>query len=131
MIRSMPTLSETPTGRVNAGSAVAHSALTDSALRRAARWLAGGGRWLALCVVVLAVLARPAPARADEDPINNDGRLEGFTQIDEPRTNPPRYKELPVAMQKSGTGGTWIIFILLTVVGVAVLFKNAKRTHLD
>lgn len=124
MIRSMATTIESPRT----------PAKTDSFHRRAARWLAGGGRWLALCVVVLAVLARPAPARADDDPEKNDARLEGFNQVDSEATikgGPTKYKEMSVAMPKSGTGGTWIIFILATVVGMAVLFKNAKRTHLD
>jgi len=127
MIRPMATTIESPTTR-------AKGAIDGRPPRRVARWLAGGGRWLALCLVVLAVLARPAPARADEDPEKNDARLEGFNQVDAEATvkgGPTKYKEMSVAMPKSGTGGTWIIFILVTVVGVAVLFKNAKRTHLD
>ena len=26
---------------------------------------------------------------------------------------------------------TWVLFIVMTVIGLGVLFKNSKRTHLD
>ncbi len=64
---------------------------------------------------MVAILAAPGVARADDTDL--DGRLEG-------------YKE-KVALDKSTPVLSWVLFILLAVVGVGALSKNANRSHLD
>ena len=74
-------------------------------------------RWLAVAVLALAP-ATTALARSEEqepDPV--DARLEGYP------TN--------VSLPESSSGLTWVAFIFLGVVGAGVLFKDAKRSHLD
>lgn len=54
--------------------------------------------------------------QGDEKPV--DPRLEGYAK--------------QVALPEPGsTALTWMLLIFLTLIAVAVLFKNAKRTHLD
>lgn len=68
----------------------------------------------------LACLLTPLMALAkgeDEDAQFLEGRLEGYTDN--------------VRLPSSSTGLTWLMFIFLAVVALAVLFKNSKRTHLD
>jgi len=127
MIRRMATTTQSPWNQAGSNQAGGITILC-----RAGRWLAGGGRWLAVCFVVLTVLARPVPVRAEDDPDKRDARLEGFTQVDpDIKSDPPKYMDRTVALEKSGTGGTWVIFVLIVVIAMAALFKNAKRTHLD
>jgi hypothetical protein len=64
----------------------------------------------------LALLAAPLTVRADDEP-KNDARLEGYGA--------------PVIIESSGVGLSWIVFLFLSVVALAGVFKNAKRTHLD
>ncbi len=44
-----------------------------------------------------------------------------------------RYEGYPtnVRLEKSGTAMAWFLFAFLGLMGIAVLFKNARRTHLD
>ena len=60
--------------------------------------------------------AAHAAAPSEEEAATHDARTEGF----------------PNKVQIEGsTAGTWIIFILVTIVSMTALFKDAKRTHLD
>ena len=54
------------------------------------------------------------PTRKPEE---TDGRLGGYTQ--------------GVKLEKSGVVLTWMLFVVLAVIGCSVLFKNANRSHLD
>lgn len=67
---------------------------------------------------VLAVACCPLAALAqDEGPAYYDARLEGYP------TN--------VTLDLSSTGLTWLLFVFLSIVCIGVMFKNARRTHLD
>ena len=65
------------------------------------------------------VLALPGTARAanDDEDIKNDARTEGY----QPKAQ----------VAQNGTALTWLTFSLMSVIALAVLFKDAKRTHLD
>jgi hypothetical protein len=68
---------------------------------------------------VLALLAAPLTAlaqRADDREVVY-GRLEGFSR--------------DVTLQGGSTALTWILLIFLGAVCLSVMFKNARRTHLD
>lgn len=71
--------------------------------------------------VALAVLLTPvmvlARSSEDEDTVKLEARLEGYAQT--------------VRMQNSSTALTWLMIGFLSAIAIAVLFKNAKRTHLD
>jgi hypothetical protein len=76
-------------------------------------------RVLAL-IVALMVLSAPAIVSARPPEMEKeivDGRLEGYTK--------------PVTLESSSGALTWLLFVFLGAVGVAVMFKNAKRSHLD
>ena len=68
----------------------------------------------------LAMLATPLSALAqrqgDEEREIVDGRLEGYASN--------------VTLDGS-TGLTWVVFIVLAIICLGGLFKDAKRTHLD
>ena len=82
---------------------------------RAARALR---RWLLLVAVCVgAALAVPSSARAQDEEIKQDARLEGY--------------QGNVSVQNQSTALMWLLFVFLGVVALAVLFKDAKRTHLD
>ena len=70
---------------------------------------------------LLAMLATPLSALAqrqgEEEREIIDGRLEGYA------TN--------VTLDSGSTGLTWVVFIILTIICLGGLFKDAKRTHLD
>jgi hypothetical protein len=71
--------------------------------------------------VSLAVLLAPvfvlARSTEDEDTVKLEARLEGFSQN--------------VRMKDGSTALTWLMVGFLSVVAIAVLFKNPKRSHLD
>jgi hypothetical protein len=71
--------------------------------------------------VTLAVLLAPIIALArsseDEDTVKLEARLEGYTTT--------------VRMTSGSTALTWLLIGFLSAMAIAVLFKNAKRTHLD
>lgn len=73
-------------------------------------------RLLALLSALTWVLSTPLAALAEDEELL-DPRVEGF------------------ARNVKVTGGsvtlTWFVLILLAVICVAVLFKDAKRSHLD
>lgn len=70
---------------------------------------------------LLAMLATPLAALAqrqgEEERELVDARLEGYA------TN--------VTLDSGSTGLTWVMFIILAVICLGGLFKDAKRTHLD
>ncbi len=70
-----------------------------------------------LAVMTLALPLRPAFGGADEEEQRPNVRLSGY-----PRS---------VESEKSGTALTYILLILIAGVCVAVMFKDAKRSHLD
>ncbi len=70
----------------------------------------------AYCGLAL-VLGSPALARADEESEQTDARLGGYSQ--------------GMKLEKSGTVLTWMLFVLLSVIGVSATLKNANRSHLD
>ena len=75
-------------------------------------------RWLLLaCLCLGAVFVAPSTARAQDEEIKLDARLEGY--------------QGQVSVQNQSTALMWLLFVLLAVIAVAVLFKDAKRTHLD
>ena len=63
------------------------------------------------------VLLSPALALAADDEKLPDARIQNFSK--------------PVSVPEGGTALTWLLLIFLTIVCLAALFKNAKRTHLD
>ncbi len=60
-------------------------------------------------------LAKPA----EDESATLEARLEGYGQTTVRLTDP------------GSTAFTWVVLILLTVIGILVLFKNANRSHLD
>jgi len=75
-----------------------------------------------LTLIVLTALAAPAVAQDDE--VRPDARTEGFIRGDAPPA------PLVITPEK-GASTAWAILIVLGLVGVGVMFKNGKRTHLD
>ena len=77
-------------------------------------------RWMMAAALAL-VLVASAPAHAassdDEESTPPDARLMGY--------------EKGVVLESSTTALTWVLLIVLTIVTLGVLFKDAKRTHLD
>ncbi len=72
--------------------------------------------WFAL--TAMSLLATPLTAlAAEDDEITTPTRLEGYTSN--------------VKLDASSTALTWLLLIFLAVICIAVLFKNAKRSHLD
>jgi voltage-gated potassium channel Kch len=71
--------------------------------------------------VSLAVLLAPvivlARSTEDEDTVLQEARLEGYAQT--------------VRLKDGSTALTWIMIGFLSAIAIAVLFKNARRTHLD
>jgi len=72
-----------------------------------------------VCGATLSATLLLAPAvstlAADEEKVPN-ARLEGFGRN---------------VKVEGGTTGTWVLFVVLSVVCMSVLFKNAKRSHMD
>ena len=72
--------------------------------------------WLWACTVAATLLA-PLAALAQEEEIKRDARLEGYP--------------VNVSVPNDSTALTWLLLIFLAVVALSVMFKNARRTHLD
>jgi hypothetical protein len=72
----------------------------------------------ALCLPMLA-LPGQAMAQAQPNPLEGaDGRIRG-------------YEQNSVVMDDSSTALTYLALIALTVISVGLMFKSARRTHLD
>ena len=78
-----------------------------------ARWVLLACLWAFAPVAVLA----PGVALAQEEAVERDARLEGYASN--------------VAFDNDSTALMWILLIFLGGIGMGVMFKNAKRTHLD
>jgi hypothetical protein len=77
-------------------------------------------RWvLVACLRAFTLVAMLAPgvALAQEEEVERDARLEGYPS--------------KVALDSDSTALMWILLIFLGGIGMGVMFKNAKRTHLD
>ncbi len=78
----------------------------------ARRWMMG-----ALLAMVM-VASAPKPALADDDePSDYDARLLSYSKT--------------VELSSGTTALTWVLLIVLSIVCLGVLFKDAKRSHLD
>lgn len=84
--------------------------------RRVNPWLA---RAAGVALSLGALLAAPQAALAQqaEGEEGIDARIRGYTT--------------EVALPAGNTALTWLLFAFITICGLSVLFKNAKRTHLD
>ena len=74
-------------------------------------------RLLRVICWIVAVLLSPAMALAADEDKMPDARIQNFSK--------------PVSIPEGGTALTWLLLIFLTLICLAALFKNAKRTHLD
>jgi hypothetical protein len=80
---------------------------------RRLRWALAACLWAA----ALAALVPAGRALAQEEEIKRDARLEGYAT--------------KVYVDSDSTALTWILLIFLGMITLSVMFKNAKRTHLD
>lgn len=64
----------------------------------------------------LFTLLTPVFAFAD-DSIKFDARMDCYAK--------------PVGLDSNGTGGTWVLFVVLCLITLGVLFKSSNRSHLD
>jgi hypothetical protein len=77
------------------------------------------------CILpLLLVAAMTSAARAQDDEVRPEGRLQGFAKHD------GKVGKLEIAEARSGAG-TWFMLAGLGALAVGVMFKNGKRTHLD
>jgi hypothetical protein len=77
-------------------------------------------RLLALYVTLacwLAPVVAWAASKEDEETARQEARLEGYATV--------------VHIAGGGSGLAWAMVCFLSVVAIACLFKNARRTHLD
>ena len=75
-------------------------------------------RWIIACgVAILNLLHAPLLMAQDEAPEFIDARLAGYSN--------------KVQLEPSSTATTWLLLVFLGVLCCGVMFKNAKRTHLD
>ena len=73
---------------------------------------------LAMCLVVVLMASAPAMAsNSGDEPEIYDARLQGYAQS--------------VQLESGSTALTWLLLIVLGVLCLGVLFKDAKRSHLD
>jgi len=77
---------------------------------------------LATCVIALSPMISHARSQEPEREIV-DARLEGYGES----TGQP----LNVSLEPGSTALSWFLFSFLAVVALSVMFKNARRTHLD
>jgi hypothetical protein len=73
---------------------------------------------LAVALVAAMLGMAPMSARADDNAKSYDGRLDD-------------YNSKSVTLDNGGAALTYFVWVLLGAVGLIVLFKDAKRTHLD
>ena len=75
-------------------------------------------RLLRVLYGVAALVLWPMTVLAQDEEEVIDARLEG-------------YSDTAVKLESGSTAMTYLLLLVLVVVGLAALFKNAKRTHLD
>lgn len=73
-------------------------------------------RLIAPACALMALLAAPGMVSAQDEPTIVDARLENYPQS--------------VTLTGS-TALTWLLLVVLVAICVAVVFKNANRSHLD
>jgi hypothetical protein len=73
-------------------------------------------RLLSVVVGFMAIAMSPVLAMADDSKVY-DGRLEGYGK--------------GVTLEIGGTSLTWLLLVGVGILGLGVMFKNAKRSHLD
>ena len=76
-----------------------------------------GLRSAGLRIVLAACLLSAVPALGQEDEVEHDARLDGYAEN--------------VILDGDSTALTWLLLVLLGSIAMAVMFKNARRTHLD
>ncbi len=74
-------------------------------------------RRLGILVLLLTVALAPLSALADDAPKSYDGRLDDYGQT--------------VTLDSNGTALTYFLFVILGLVCLGAMFKNARRSHLD
>jgi len=74
-------------------------------------------RLLSVLCWLAGVMLWPAMVLAQDEAEKVDGRLEGFGKA--------------VKVEPASQTLLWIVFVLLAAICVSVLFKDAKRSHLD
>jgi hypothetical protein len=72
---------------------------------------------IAMALAVAMTLLSPVLALADEPDVPADGRIAMYHD--------------QLALPASGLTLIWFIFIVLGIISLAVMFKSAKRSHLD
>jgi hypothetical protein len=77
------------------------------------RWALRAGLFACTLVAALA----PVAALAQEEEVKRDARLEGYS--------------VNVSVPNDSTALMWLLLIFLGVVALSVMFKNARRSHLD
>jgi hypothetical protein len=70
-----------------------------------------------LAVSLIASTPQSARAASDDDVVHYDARVQGYSP--------------DMELKSSSTGGCWILLIFMGVICVAVIFKDARRSHLD
>ena len=70
-----------------------------------------------LCASTAAAVLPPAALAQEADEVKHDARLDGY--------------ENKVHVDSDTTALTWLLLVFLSMVGLGVMFKNARRTHLD
>ncbi|MEM6562315.1 MAG: hypothetical protein AAF656_11995 [Planctomycetota bacterium] len=86
---------------------------------RRVRWLSGlAAVLLSMTLAAPALAQRGAAQKAMEEAEELDVRLQG-------------YDDGPIVLEESSYALTYAVAVGLTLVCVGVMFKNAKRTHLD
>jgi hypothetical protein len=68
-------------------------------------------------IALAALAAMPSAALAQDDEKKESAWLQGYGK--------------GVKLEDASNTANWLMFILIAGVGVGVMFKNAKRTHLD
>jgi hypothetical protein len=80
-------------------------------------WVVRSALLACLWACTLAALLSPAAALAQDEVVERDGRLEGY--------------QTKVLVDNDSTALTWLLLVFLAMVTLGVMFKNARRTHLD
>ena len=70
-------------------------------------------RGIALCVLA----GLPSAALAQDEDKKEHAWLNGYTR--------------PVKLEEASNTANWLLLLVIMGAGVGVMFKNAKRTHLD
>jgi len=75
-------------------------------------------RFMTTCITLCVLSFSTAAHAADDEEVpEHDGRTEGYSQ--------------KVQVTKASTSLVWLAFIALTVISMSVMFKDARRSHLD